>query len=145
MRTSDVQAFRLAVGRIGRRLRQLYLTSNSESPLAPLELSLLVRLRQEKSVSPGEVARAERVTPQAVAIAIRGLIERGFVVRARQATDRRRAVVTITPGGAAYLRSRRDDAIAEPLAAALRTALTREERANLPAIVDLLERIAVAL
>ena len=144
MRASDVQAFRLAVGRIGRRLRQLYLRSNSESPLAPLELSLLVRLRQEKSVSPGEVARAERVTPQAVAIAIRGLIERGFVVRARQATDRRRAVVTITPGGAAYLRSR-DDAVAGPLAAALRTALTPEELANLPAVVDLLERVAVAL
>lgn len=144
MRASDAQAFRLAVGRIGRRLRQLYLTGSSEPPLAPLELSLLVWLRQEKSASPGEVARAERVTPQAVAIAIRGLIERGFVVRARQATDRRRAVVTITPDGAAYLRSR-DDAVAEPLAAALRTALTPEERANLPVVVDLLERIAVAL
>src|SRR6185312_2751533 len=136
MRASDVQAFRLAVGRIGRRLRQLYLTSSSEPPLAPLELSLLVRLRQEKSASPGGVARAERVTPQAVAIAIRGLIERGFVVRVRQATDRRRAVVTITPAGTAYLRSR-DDAVAEPL--------TPEERANLPAVVDLLERVAAAL
>ena len=64
--------------------------------------------------------------------------------RVRQATDRRRAVVTITPAGAAYLRSR-DDAVAEPLAAALRTALTAEERANLPAVVDLLERVAFAL
>jgi DNA-binding MarR family transcriptional regulator len=140
---TDVQAFRLAVGRIGRRLRRLYLDSDGQA-ISPLELTLLVRLRQDGTLSPGVVARAERVTSQAVAIALRRLTERGLVTRTPDTADRRRVVVTVTPQGRAYLRLR-DEAMTGPLADALAQALTPQERDQLPTVVDLLERVAAAL
>jgi DNA-binding MarR family transcriptional regulator len=140
---TDVQAFRLAVGRIGRRLRQLYVESDGQA-ISPLELTLLVRLRQEGTLSPGVVARAERVTSQAVAIALRRLTERGLVARTPDTVDRRRVVVTVTTQGQAYL-ALRDEAMTGPLADALAQALTPEERAQLSTVVNLLERVAAAL
>ena len=64
------QDLRLAIGRVARRLRQLYATER-EGAANSIELGILVRLDREGPTSPSTLAAGEGVTSQAIAGVVR--------------------------------------------------------------------------
>src|SRR5215813_2962016 len=68
---------RLAVGRVARRLRQLYTAED----LTFSETSVLSRLDREGATTPTALAAAEHVRPQAMGATLSALQQRGLVRR----------------------------------------------------------------
>jgi DNA-binding MarR family transcriptional regulator len=141
--TDDValqaQVLRVGVGRVARRMRQLYASDRDGAPTF-LEVAVLVHLSREGPSSPSELAGREHVTSQAIAIVAGELEARGLVVRAADPADRRRRVLTITPAGEAVLRAR-EGAVMTALVQALER-FPAEERARLDRAARLLDRLA---
>lgn len=131
---------RLVVGRIARRLRQ----SHAVGDLTLSEASVLARLDRDGPDSPGTLAEAERVRPQAMATTLAALEERGLVQRRPDAADGRRAVVSVTAAGRRMLANRRSES-ARRLAEVLEAGFTSEERQILAATLPLLDRLAEQL
>ncbi|MEU4040118.1 MarR family winged helix-turn-helix transcriptional regulator [Streptomyces collinus] len=126
---------RLAMGRIVRRLRQTHAVGD----LTLSGVSVLARLAAGPD-SPGSLAELERVRPQAMATTLAGLEQRGLVSRTPDATDGRRAIVSITGAGRSVLEERRSESV-DRLARAL-DEFTPQERAALRAAMPLLDRLA---
>jgi DNA-binding MarR family transcriptional regulator len=134
--TALAGALRLAMGRIVRRLRQAHTVGD----LSLSGVSVLARLARTGPDSPGSLADLERVRPQAMASTLAGLTHRGLVSRSPDATDGRRAVVTITEEGRAVLEQRRSESVSR-LAQAL-DGFTPRERQALHEVLPLLDRLA---
>ncbi|MEU2056008.1 MarR family winged helix-turn-helix transcriptional regulator [Streptomyces bungoensis] len=100
-------ALRLAMGRIVRRLRQ----AHAVGYLTLSGVSVLARLAAAGPDSPGALAELERVRPQAMATTLAGLVQRGLVGRAPDATDGRRSIVSITEAGRTVLAERRSESV----------------------------------
>ncbi|MEU6609905.1 MarR family transcriptional regulator [Streptomyces shenzhenensis] len=132
-------ALRLAVARITRRLRQAHAVGD----VSLSGVSVLARLAGAGPDSPGALAEAERVRPQAMAATLAGLEQRGLVRRAPDAADGRRAIVSITDEGRAVLAERRSESV-DLLARAL-DEFTPQERQVLRAALPLLDRLAERL
>lgn len=132
---------RLAIGRVARRLRRIYVDAGKG--VSFLELAVLQRLERTGPSAPGTIAGDEGVTSAAVAATLTSLERAGLVHRARDPGDRRRVIVTITPSGQQTLEARESASIGRIEAALSR--LTRGERERLAAAVPLLERIATEL
>jgi DNA-binding MarR family transcriptional regulator len=130
-------ALRVVVGRISRRARQM--TAVGELTLS--EVSVLSRLEREGPASPGSLAEAERVRPQAMASTLAALEERGLVTRRPDAADGRRFVMTVADTGRKVLADRRSELVRR-MAAVLDSDFTPAERRTLLAAVPLLDRIA---
>ena len=92
------QDLRVAIGRVARRLRQLYATER-ESAASFIELGVLVRLQREGPASPGTLAAGEGVTSQAIAGVVRELERKALVERTSGQTDRRRVAVEVVRAG----------------------------------------------
>lgn len=135
------QNLRLALGRLSRRLRRLYV--DAESGPAFLELAVLHRLDRQGPAHPGAISDDEGVTSAAVAASLSSLESRGLIVRDRDASDGRRIVVTLTGAGRKTLKGR-DDACVAALGRAL-DGLTQRQRDVLLAAVPLLETLASTL
>src|SRR6516165_6918516 len=120
------QELRVAVGRVARRLRQLYATER-ESAASFIELGILVRLEREGPTSPSTLAAGEGVTSQAIAGVVRELERRALVERTGGQTDRRRVAVAITSTGRELLMSR-EHAVVDAMIKALAGAYTPAER-----------------
>ena len=135
---------RLAVGRIARRLRQLYAEPSGEPAISFLELAVLSSLERKGPSSPGRLADGERVTAPAVAAALRSLERVGSVVRRADASDGRRVVVALTPAGQRIL-GNRDRTVTSRLASVLEANFTDRERRRLAESIPLLERLADVL
>jgi DNA-binding MarR family transcriptional regulator len=133
-------ALRLAVGRIARRVRQ----SHSVGDLTHSEISVLARLDRDGPAYPGSLAELERIRPQAMATTLAALEERALVSRRPDATDGRRAVVTITDTGRQMLTDRRSESV-QLLAAAIEAEFDPAERRRLQAALPLLDRLAERL
>ena len=129
---------RLAIGRVARRLRRLYV--DAAEGLSFLELAVLHRLDRDGATSPGALAGGEGVTSAAIAATLTSLEAQGMVVRERAAGDARRIVVTISAAGR---RSRpdRESASVSRIAAVLDD-LSAAERERLAAVVPILEKVA---
>ncbi len=126
---------RLAVTRLGRRLRQ-----ESVEEITASQLSALTSLGSRGPLSLGELAAIEQVAPPSMTRIAGRLEEMGLIERKGDTTDRRVARVTVTAAGAALLeetRTRRDLFLARRLAR-----LGSDERAALAAALPLLERLA---
>src|SRR5437016_5092869 len=95
---------RLAVGRVARRLRRMYV--DADEGLSFLELAVLLRLDGTGPSSPGALANDEGVTAAAVAACLSRLEAHGLAVRKRAADDGRRVVVTMSAAGRRTLRRR---------------------------------------
>jgi DNA-binding MarR family transcriptional regulator len=134
------QDLRLAIGRVARRLRQLYATER-ESAANFIELGILVRLQREGPASPSELAAGEGVTSQAIAGVARELERRALVERTSGQTDRRRVAVAITDAGRELLMSR-EHAVVDAMVRALADEYTPAERRQLESAVPLLNRLA---
>lgn len=143
---SDVvaaQDLRVAIGRVARRLRQLYATER-QSAASFIELGILVHLERDGPASPTTLAAGEGVTTQAIAGVVRELERRALVARTGSQTDRRRVAVTITDAGRELLISR-ENAVVDAMVSALADEYTPAERRQLEATVPLLNRLAKRL
>lgn len=128
---------RVAMGRLVRRLRQGYVVGELTLP----ERSVLSRLEREGPATPGCLADAERVRPQAMGVTLAGLVQRGLVARRTDEADRRRVVMSVTTAGRALLTDRRSQTN-DLMATALAERFTPAEQRRLIAAIPLIERLA---
>jgi DNA-binding MarR family transcriptional regulator len=119
-----------------RRLRQLATPTDLSLP----ERSALSRLDRGGPATAAELARAEQISPQAMAVTLAALERRDFVARQADPHDRRRIILSATDAGREVLRQRRD-ARARQVALALDERFTAAELDTLRAAAPLLERL----
>jgi DNA-binding MarR family transcriptional regulator len=131
---------RLAVGRLARRLRQLY-AQHPGDQLSFTELAVMSRLHRDGPATASQLANGERVTAQAVGAAIGALHQRGLVQRTPDAHDRRKTIISLTdPGRSAF--TVREQAVIDRLVQAVTSGCTAAERRQLAAAAPLLERLS---
>lgn len=135
------QELRVAIGRVARRMRQLYAEQGDGGGPGFTGVAILVHLARDGPSSPSTMAARDRVTTQAMTMAVRELEADGLVSRAGDPTDRRRSIVSITDEGRAVLR-RREAHVMDGLVTALEQHLTAAERQQLQAVTPLLDRLA---
>jgi DNA-binding MarR family transcriptional regulator len=132
-------ALRISVARLSRRLRS---QRDPQNELSVGQISVLGALFRNGECSVGELAAQERVQPPSMTRTVNCLVEGGYVLRRRHATDGRQVVVALSEKGSQTLaadRRRRDAWLAQRL-----RELTPEERAVLRQAAPLLERLANA-
>jgi DNA-binding MarR family transcriptional regulator len=132
---------RISVARLARRLRVERLgLGGTETMLSDIQLAALAALDRHDSMTPGELAEHEKVQPPSMTRVIAVLEERGLVLRAPHATDRRQVVLTVTAEGknlVMLVRRRREAWLAQRL-----QELTPDERSILRAAAPILEKIS---
>lgn len=131
---------RIEIGRIARRLRQLY--GSGEATFS--EISVLARLDRQGHGSPGALAVDESVRPQALGATLGALEQRGLIARSPDPTDGRRMFISLTDAGRQALGDQ-GRAVTQHLARALAEGFSRAEQRQLIATVPLLARIAELL
>jgi DNA-binding MarR family transcriptional regulator len=127
---------RVVFGRLYRRFKEL--ADNQE--LTPSQTSVLSRLGKEGDASASDLAAAERVRPQAVALTLTALAERGLIERRPDPDDGRRQVVSLSPAGRTMFTDARR-AGDEWLARAMQENYTEAERQTLLKAIALLARL----
>jgi DNA-binding MarR family transcriptional regulator len=133
---------RLAIGRIARRMRQLYAVGDGAGP-SFTELAVLDRLRRDGPQTTTEMSNREHVTSQAITAVIGALEAKTLVTRGHDDLDRRRTVVGITDAGRAALADR-EHTVMGRLVRVLENCSDDEVR-QLLAVTPLLNRIADSL
>src|ERR1700760_2126815 len=138
--TGLATAMRISVSRLARRLRVERLgLAETEATLSDIQLAALAALERHDSMTPGELADHEKVQPPSMTRVIAVLEERGLVLRAPHATDRRQVVLTVTPEGrnlVQRVRLRREAWLAQRP-----QEVSPEERQVLRAAAPILEKI----
>lgn len=129
--TSDL---RIACLRISRRVR-----FESDSPVAPHQFSVLVRL-EEQVRTPKELAAIEKVSAPSMSRTVHRLVEAGLVARADDPTDGRQVILSLTAEGLATVKETRR--LRHQWFAKRLETLTDGERAILVEATALLERVA---
>ncbi|WP_433255964.1 MarR family winged helix-turn-helix transcriptional regulator [Streptosporangium sp. CA-135522] len=132
---------RIVVGRIARRIRQMYAIADATNDITFTELAVLSRLERLGPSTSAALAESEQVTPQAIGTALGALDRRGLVVRGPDPRDGRRVVTRITESGRRALDDR-THAVTERLERALDDALDAGQRRTLAEALPLLERFA---
>jgi DNA-binding MarR family transcriptional regulator len=125
---------RLAIMRLGRRLRQ-----QAVGDITASQLSALATVERRGPLSLGELAEIERIAPPSTTRIAVHLEARGLVVRSLDTADRRVARLAISETGQGLLnqtRTRRDAYLARRL-----QAFTADEREILIRALPLLERL----
>jgi DNA-binding MarR family transcriptional regulator len=128
---------RVAIGRIARRMKQLY----EAGEVTFSETSVLSRLSRSGPATPSALAAAEHVRPQAIAAIVNALTRRGLVARGQDPTDGRKVLVAMTEAGRQALADK-SWIITERMAQALAEGFTPVEQRQLRVVVPLLERLA---
>jgi DNA-binding MarR family transcriptional regulator len=131
-----VATLRASVLKLARRLR----SQRPDDTLSPTQLSVLGVLVARGPMTPGDLARYEKVQPPSMTRVIASLEDRGLVVREQHTADRRQVVVSASePAAAVVAESKRlgnawlTDHVAR---------LSEDELAALRAAVPVLERLA---
>jgi DNA-binding MarR family transcriptional regulator len=128
----------LALSLLVRRLRS---TAPSEAhELSWTQRCVMARLESDGPATTAELARAEGVKPQSMGATIASLEELGIVQRKAHATDGRQVNIALTAKGVA-LRKETGNAKRTWLAEAIEK-LAPEEQKRLPAVTDLIKRLA---
>jgi DNA-binding MarR family transcriptional regulator len=130
---------RVALGALMRRLRQ----EGTIGDFTRSQLAALGRLEREGPATLSELARAEGVRPQSMAATVAVLEGSGLVSRTPDEHDGRKSVLHLTDAAREQFASGRL-AREDWLFRAIRTRLTDDEQAGLPASIDLLRRLADA-
>jgi DNA-binding MarR family transcriptional regulator len=129
-------ALYVSIGLLRRRLRQAPVAGELTLP----EISALARLDRAGSATPGALAKAEQISPQAIGATLAALEGRGLVHRQPDPGDGRRAVMSLTAAGRQVLQDKRS-ARTEQLARALSAGFSRPELEVLRAAAPLIERL----
>jgi DNA-binding MarR family transcriptional regulator len=130
---------RVAAGQFMRRMRQ----QGTIGDLTTSQRSALARLEREGPATTSALARAEGVRPQSMGAIISVLEEAGYVSGAPDPADARKTLVSLTRAAAERFadgRLAREDWLQRAIAATL----TPDERAQVPALADLLRRLSDA-
>jgi DNA-binding MarR family transcriptional regulator len=125
---------RVVLGQLVRRLR-----TQHRFPLS--QGMVLGRLDRHGPMGVSDLAAAERVRPQSMAQTVADLESAGMVTRDPDPSDKRRALVSLTPEGLATLLADRRDREGW-MARLIAEELDAGERATLRSSIDLLRRIA---
>ena len=133
-------ALRISVSRLARRLRAERLTKGLEPGLSDTQIAALAALERHGAMTPGELAEHEKVQPPSMTRVIAALEERGLVMRAPHATDRRQVMLTVTEQGRAVVEQSRH--LREAWLAQRLRDLTPQERATLRAAAPILEKLS---
>ena len=135
--TPDAPDLRIAIMRLARRLR----TERVSDALTPSQLAVLATLMREGSLSPGELAAAERVRPPSMTRILNSLQTAGMVTRAPHPTHGRQVLYETTAAGRTLVtqdRQRRDHWLSQRL-----SGLTPEQRQILDRAVPILNQLAL--
>lgn len=135
-------ALRISVSRLARRMRAQRLASGLEPSLSDTQLAALAALVAHDVMTPGELADHEKVQPPSMTRVIAALEERGLVLRAPHATDRRQVVLRPTDQGLEVVRQYRR--LREAWLAQRLRELTPQERALLRQAAPILEKLSQA-
>ena len=133
-------ALLVSIGLFTRRLRQ----SPVQGEITPPEMSALSSLDRAGTATPGALAKAEQITPQAIGQTLSSLAQRGLVERHADPADGRRTVMSLTEAGRQLVRNKRS-ARSEQLAKSLSEGFTRAELELLTAAAPLITRLAESL
>jgi DNA-binding MarR family transcriptional regulator len=128
--------FRLANGRLARRLRQ----EKAENELTGGQFSALGTLFVEGPLTLGDLSEHECVTPPSMNRTVNALVEAGLVKRDGSADDGRKVVLTATEEGLALMREtrkRRDAWLAQRI-----TKLSPEQRRVLADATVIMKELA---
>ncbi|HEV3155912.1 MAG TPA: MarR family transcriptional regulator [Candidatus Baltobacteraceae bacterium] len=128
---------RAALAKLGRRLRP----HDDPGGVGATGLSLLARLWREGPSTASRLASEERLQPQSLTRVLQAMEARDLIVRAGDASDRRRTTIAITENGIRLLRQtvrNRESWLAQ----AMKSTLSQTERDMLRLAVALLERLA---
>jgi DNA-binding MarR family transcriptional regulator len=129
----------LSMDRLRARLRSE--SGLGASPWSRSQLAALNRVVQGPPSTTSDLAAAEYMRPQSMAQILAALEEGGLVARRPDPGDGRRVLITPTEQGRDVVRSALEAREAW-LAGAIERALDDEERAALPVLVGLLDRLA---
>jgi DNA-binding MarR family transcriptional regulator len=132
--TALAARLRLAVARLGRRLRQ-----EAGGPLSPSMVSALATIDRQSEITLGDLAAAERVQPSSVTAMVGKLEAAGHAVRRSDPADGRVTWIRLTAQGKRLLereRARKNAFLARRLGR-----LDQKQVAALAAAVDVLERL----
>jgi DNA-binding MarR family transcriptional regulator len=95
------------VGHLLRRAHQrataIFLEHIGVAELTPTQFAALVKLRDEGRLSQNHLGRLTAMDRATILGVIRRLAERGLIARAPDPDDKRRAVLSLTPKGAALI------------------------------------------
>ncbi|MEJ2870503.1 MarR family transcriptional regulator [Actinomycetospora sp. OC33-EN08] len=91
---TDLTRLRMTLGRLGRVLRQ-----QNDDGLSYALVSLLFAIHRMQPVAAGDLAASEGVSPPSVTRSLNRLIDIGLVLRLADPSDRRTAVISLTPAG----------------------------------------------
>ena len=133
-------AMRISVSRLARRLRAERQSEGLEPDLSDTQLAALAALERHSAMTPGELADHEKVQPPSMTRVITVLEERGLVMRAPHATDRRQVVLTVTDYGREVVQQSRK--LREAWLAKRLRELTPQERSALRAAAPVLEKLS---
>ncbi|WP_018334004.1 MarR family winged helix-turn-helix transcriptional regulator [Actinomycetospora chiangmaiensis] len=133
------RAVRVTVGRLRRRMREHY----DRAELTASQTAVLGRLERDGPATASELAAAEDVRQQSMAMTVAALVERGFARRDPDPHDGRRQVVSATPSGRDLLASARS-AGEGWLAGALQEQLSAAEQRTVREAMALLDRVTGA-
>jgi DNA-binding MarR family transcriptional regulator len=129
---------RPAILRINRRIRLV----NRVGPYTLTQLSALSTVDNHGPLSAGDLAAYERVQPPSMTKVIAALEEAGLVRRDAHPSDKRQAIIAITPEGSALLASSRRTS--EAWFAGQLAQLSEDEREQLRALAPILAKITEA-
>ena len=133
-------ALRISVSRLARRLRAERQSEGLEPDLSDTQLAALAALERHSAMTPGELADHEKVQPPSMTRVITVLEERGLVMRAPHASDRRQVVLTATDYGRQVVQQSRK--LREAWLAKRLRELTPQERSALRAAAPILEKLS---
>jgi len=133
-------AMRISVTRLARRLRAERQSEGLEPDLSDTQLAALAALERHSAMTPGELADHEKVQPPSMTRVITVLEERGLVMRAPHASDRRQVVLTVTDYGREVVQQSRK--LREAWLAKRLRELTPQERSALRAAAPILEKLS---
>ena len=122
------------------RLTRIVRNQRVDMSITLTQLSAMGTLLNHGPMSAGELANCERVQPPSMTKVLANLEERGLVRRDSHPTDRRQAIIAITPAGEELLdseRRSRDAWLTRRLGL-----LTPEERDLLQRVVPILDKLA---
>ncbi|MFB8003126.1 MarR family winged helix-turn-helix transcriptional regulator [Nocardia sp. NPDC056000] len=127
---------RLLVGQLFRELRNDMTVSGLSVP----ELSVLGRLDRDGSVTAVELAAAEQVTPQAMALTVASLHDRGLISKTKDERDKRRLLLETTAAGRTAMNALRTGG-ADRVVKALEMEFTAAEVERIADVLPLLARL----